>query len=144
MRVDDLDKIMNDTAHKQVGLVWDITNMWTVTKEDPAAVYQRLKKYIYHVHIKDARWNPAKNDADYKFPGEGDAAVRPIIKDLLASGYDGGFSIEPHLAVVFHDASVTASADAQYDTYVEYGRRLEKLIKSVQSESGAWKTGSPA
>jgi len=103
-------------------------------KQDPWEFYTRVKPWIEHVHIKDARWNPTKNDADYKYPGEGDGAVRPIIKDLLASGYDGGFSIEPHLAVVFHDASVTASAEAQYSTYIEYGRRLEKLIKSVQAE----------
>ena len=57
-----------------------------------------------------------------------------IIKDLLASGYAGGFSIEPHLAVVFHDATVKSSDKAQYSTYVEYGRRLETLIGEVKSE----------
>jgi sugar phosphate isomerase/epimerase len=103
-------------------------------KQDPWEFYTHVKPWIEHVHIKDARWNSAKKDADYKFPGEGDGAVREIIKDLLASGYDAGFSIEPHLAVVFHDTSVTASEDTQYNTYVEYGRRLEKLIKVIQSE----------
>lgn len=103
-------------------------------KQDPWEFYTHVKEQTVHVHIKDAVWNPAKKDADYTYPGEGDGAVRPIIKDLLASGYDGGFSIEPHLAVVFHDASVTASADAQYSSYVEYGRRLEKLIAEIQSE----------
>jgi hypothetical protein len=83
--------------------------------------------------------NPIFNDDRSKpkpWPKQdpGDGAVREIIKDLLASGYDAGFSIEPHLAVVFHDTSVTASEDTQYNTYVEYGRRLEKLIKVIQSE----------
>ncbi|MCI0744097.1 MAG: sugar phosphate isomerase/epimerase [Verrucomicrobia subdivision 3 bacterium] len=113
-------------------------------KQDPWEFYTRVKPWIVHVHIKDARWNPAKNDADYKFPGEGDGAVRPIIKDLLASGYDGGFSIEPHLAVVFHDASVTASAEAQFNTYVEYGRRLQKLVDSIQAELATKQASSPA
>ncbi len=103
-------------------------------KQDPWEFYTHIKPHIVHVHIKDARWNPEKKDADYTYPGEGDGAVRPIIKDLLGSGYDGGFSIEPHLAVVFHDASVQASEEAQYKSYVEYGRRLGKLVDEIQAE----------
>ena len=60
--------------------------------------------------------------------------MRPIIQDLLASGYDGGFAIEPHMAVVFHDASVKSDAEAQYANYVEYGRRLGKLIDEIKVE----------
>jgi len=108
-------------------------------KQDPWEFYQHVKPFILHVHIKDAQWNAARNDADYTYPGEGGASVRPIIKDLLASGYDGGFSIEPHLAVVFHDASVSASAEQQYSTYVEYGRRLEKLIAGIEQDLAAQK-----
>jgi sugar phosphate isomerase/epimerase len=111
-------------------------------KQDPWEFYTHVKPFVVHVHIKDAKWNPAKNDADYTYPGEGDGAVRPIVQDLLASGYDGGFSIEPHLAVVFHDASVSASAEEQYATYVEYGRRLEKLIAEIQTEQQKAKKNS--
>ena len=84
------------------------------------------------VDAQSAQWNPDKNDADYTYPGDGDGAVRPIIKDLLQGGYDAGFSIEPHMAVVFHDSSVQASDEAQYDSYVEYGRRLGKLIDEIK------------
>jgi sugar phosphate isomerase/epimerase len=104
------------------------------SKQDAWEFYTHLKPYSVHVHIKDARWNPAKNDADYTMPGEGDGYVREVIKDLLASGYDGAFSIEPHIAVVFHDASVHASADQQFNSYVDYGRALEKLVAEVQTE----------
>jgi sugar phosphate isomerase/epimerase len=103
-------------------------------KQDPWEFYTHVKPFIAHVHIKDAVWNTAKNDADYTFPGEGSGAVRRIVKDLLASGYTSGFSIEPHMAVVFHDASVQASEEVQYQNYVEYGRRLEKVIKDVKRE----------
>lgn len=104
------------------------------SKQDPWEFYTHVKPWIEHVHIKDAVWNKAKNDADYTYPGEGSGAVRPIVRDLLASGYNGGFSIEPHLAVVFHDANVQSSDEAQYQSYVEYGRRLEKLIKDAKRE----------
>ncbi|MGN6494973.1 MAG: sugar phosphate isomerase/epimerase family protein [Agriterribacter sp.] len=93
VRVDDLDKIMNDTAHKQVGLVWDITNMWTVTKEDPAAVYQRLKKYIYHVHIKDAKI-AADGKLNYVLLGRGDTPVMQAISLLYKDNYKGYYSFE--------------------------------------------------
>jgi sugar phosphate isomerase/epimerase len=100
-------------------------------KQDPWEFYQHVRDYIAHVHIKDARWNLAKNDADYTFPGEGDGQVRRILTDLIGRGYHAGISIEPHLAVVFHDASVTTSADSQYRVFVEYGQRLMQLVESI-------------
>jgi sugar phosphate isomerase/epimerase len=105
-------------------------------RQDAWEFYTHVKPWIVHVHIKDARWNPAKNEADYTFPGDGDGAVRAIVRDLLAGGYEACFSIEPHLAVVFHDASVQASADAQFNSYVEYGRRLERMIGEIRAELG--------
>lgn len=101
-------------------------------KQDAWEFWTQVRDHSIHIHIKDATWNPAKNDADYNWPGEGQGQVRRILKDAFARGYDAGISIEPHLAVVFHDASVTASADTQYSSYVEYGRRLGKLITEVK------------
>jgi sugar phosphate isomerase/epimerase len=103
-------------------------------RQDAWEFYTHVKAQTVHVHIKDAKWNESKNDADYTMPGEGDGYVRAVIKDLLSSGYNGAFSIEPHVAVVFHDASVQANADQQFQSYVEYGRRLKALIADVQSE----------
>ncbi len=108
-------------------------------RQDAWEFYQQVKPHTVHVHIKDARWNTAKNDADYTMPGEGDGYVRAVIKDLLASGYTGAFSIEPHIAVVFHDAAVTSSADQQFQSYVDYGRALEKLVTDVRQEANAGK-----
>jgi sugar phosphate isomerase/epimerase len=100
-------------------------------KQDPWQFWLAVRHATVHIHVKDATWNPAKNDADYNWPGEGKGRVRDILADALARGYDAGISIEPHMAVVFHDASVSASADAQYNSYVEYGRRLEKLVTEI-------------
>ena len=103
-------------------------------KQDPWEFWTQVRDVTVHIHIKDATWNPAKNDADYNWPGEGQGRVREIVQDALARGYDGAISIEPHLAVVFHDASVTSSAEVQYNSYVEYGRRTERLVRELQSE----------
>ena len=105
-------------------------------RQDPWEFWEHVRDHVAHIHIKDARWNPARNDADYTWPGEGDGRVRDILKDAIARGYDAGISIEPHMVVVFHDASTPSDAVAQRHNYVEYGRRLEKLIADVKGERG--------
>jgi hypothetical protein len=69
---------------------------------------------------------------EYHFPGDGDGRVRDILKDAFANGYDAGISIEPHMTVVFHDNDSAAPEQAMADNYIEYGRRLEKLIAEVR------------
>jgi sugar phosphate isomerase/epimerase len=105
-------------------------------RQDPWEFWEHVRDHVAHIHIKDARWNPARNDADYTWPGEGDGRVRDILQDAIARGYDAGISIEPHMVVVFHDASAPSDAEAQRQNYVEYGRRLEKLIADVRTECG--------
>ena len=102
-------------------------------RQDPWEFWTRVKPHVVHIHVKDARWNLAKNDADYTWPGEGDGAVRRILTDALASGYDGGLSIEPHMVVVFHDAGSKANDAATAANYVEYGRRLERLLEEIRA-----------
>ncbi len=102
-------------------------------RQDPWEFWQHIKSHTAHIHIKDCTWNNAKNDADYNFPGEGEGRVRDILADAIAGGYDAGVSIEPHMMVVFHDSDSAASEEDTYDNYVEYGRRLEKLIANIRS-----------
>ena len=54
-----------------------------------------------------------------------------IVKDLLESGYDGGISMEPHMAVVFHDKEKKADSSFRRDNYFEYGRRFMNLLKEI-------------
>lgn len=103
-------------------------------QQDPWEFWSHVKDHVLHIHVKDAIWVPAKKDADYTYPGEGQGAVRQILKDALAHGYDAGISIEPHLAVVFHDATVKSSDEAMFNSYVEYGQRLMKLVDDVKAE----------
>ena len=103
-------------------------------KQSAWEFYSHVKEHIAYVHIKDGVWHAENQKSVFTFPGEGDADVPRIVKDLLDSGYDGGISIEPHLAVVFHDASVTAPDDVRYRNYVEYGRRMERLIAEAERD----------
>jgi len=101
-------------------------------RQDPWEFWTHVRDHVVHIHVKDATWNTAKNDADYDWPGEGQGRVRDILKDAFARGYDGGISIEPHMVVVFHDAGSKSNDDAMRKNFVEYGRRLEKLISEVK------------
>ncbi len=118
-------------------LVFDTANPGLDTPNSPRQssweFYSHVKEHIAYIHIKDMVWDKEGNKAIYTFPGEGDRDVKRILKDLLASGYDGGISIEPHMAVVFHDESVEAKAQARLDNYVEYGRRMEKLLALISA-----------
>ena len=106
-------------------------------KQDPWNFWTEVRDLTDHIHIKDATWNPAKNDADYEWPGEGGGRVRDILGDALARGYDGAISIEPHMVVVFHDAHSASSDDAIQRNFVEYGRRLERILQEVRPRTQA-------
>lgn len=103
-------------------------------KQSSWEFYTHAKEHIAYVHIKDATWDPETQAVTYTFPGEGDGDVRRIVKGLLESGYDGGISIEPHLSVVHHDQSVVSPEEQRFNDYVEYGRRMERIIAEMRKE----------
>lgn len=100
-------------------------------KQSAWEFYSAVKGHIAHIHVKDGRVENGKDI--FTFPGEGDADVKKIVKDLLDNGYDAGFSIEPHMVTVFHDATAGKSnADECYKNYIEYGKRFMKIVESCK------------
>jgi sugar phosphate isomerase/epimerase len=87
-----LKQIMETANHPKVGLVWDVSNMWTVTKEPPSQVYAALKKYIHHTHIKDAALSD--KGPQYKLMGKGEVPIFEAIDILYKDGYKGYYSFE--------------------------------------------------
>jgi sugar phosphate isomerase/epimerase len=103
-------------------------------RQDAWEFWEHIRDHVAHIHIKDATYVPAKNDCDYNYPGEGQGRVRDILKDAFGRGYDAGISIEPHVAVVFHDATVKAGDKQIYDSYIRYARQLEAMINEIKVE----------
>jgi sugar phosphate isomerase/epimerase len=93
--------------------------------------YSNVKEHIEYIHIKDAQMTDGSEEPIYTYPGEGDGDVKRILDDLLASGYDGGISIEPHLATVFHADDAFDAARAE-ETYTEYGQRIINMLGTSQ------------
>ncbi|HSV56310.1 MAG TPA: hypothetical protein VLH39_04280, partial [Magnetospirillaceae bacterium] len=90
-----------------------------------------LRDSVVHIHVKDG-WRDTETGAEtYVFPGEGPARVADILADCAARGYSGWLSIEPHMAVVYHNPSVGSTATAREAVYLEYGRRVEKILRSL-------------
>jgi len=98
-------------------------------RQDAWDYYQSVRSDIAYVHVKDAR--RVNGEVQYVYCGDGDGHVRRIIGDLAATGYDGGVSIEPHLAAIIHTGKAADSAVQLYDSYVEYGRRLVGIVKEA-------------
>lgn len=84
--------IMQEANHQNIGLVWDFFNMWSVTKEAPAEMYNQLKKYIFHTHIKDAILTD--KGETYTLLGEGNSPVKEALHALKTGGYAGYYSFE--------------------------------------------------
>lgn len=106
--------------------------------------YYNVKEFISYVHIKDGTAVPHEDGktrpaCKYCWAGDGSGDVRAILIDLLKNGYDGGFSMEPHVAAVFHDASenTTDLEEIKYSSYVEYGRRFEAMLNGIKADLAA-------
>jgi sugar phosphate isomerase/epimerase len=91
-------------------------------------VLAEVLPYVAHVHVKDA-----VGEADavaYTLPGRGDCRVADCLRLLVAGGYTGTWSIEPHLSVRPHEGR--AAVD-RVEEFVDYGRCLERLVRDEVS-----------
>ncbi|MDA3956778.1 sugar phosphate isomerase/epimerase [Oceanispirochaeta sp.] len=105
--------------------------------QDALQFYTAIKEHVAYVHIKDGVFRKMQheelfNSSDWCFPGDGEGKVREIVADLIQRGYDGGFSIEPHMASVYHDSDVSSEEELKYANYVEYGRRFMKIVETFK------------
>jgi len=120
--------LLGEVDSPALKVVFDTGNPVTYG-QDAWDYYETVYDDIVYVHIKDA---VRENEEDtYCYCGEGQGYVKEILKDLLGKGYDGGISIEPHLAAVIHTGQKADSEEELYNSYVEYGRRLMKIVDEV-------------
>lgn len=103
-------------------------------RQSPWHFYRAVGEHVAHVHIKDAVELP-DGSARWCWPGEGHGDLERILTDLLARGYNGVLTIEPHLGTGTHHG--IDAAEAKCRTYVEYGHRLEALVARVRGNLAA-------
>lgn len=96
-------------------LAWDSANFVQCGVRPFTDGYQTLRPYTDYIQIKDA----ILATGDVVPAGEGDGELRETLKALRADGFDGFFSLEPHLAAAgklggFSGAKLFATAHAAF------------------------------
>lgn len=127
--------LLSDVGSPALKLVFDTGNP-AQYHQDAWTYYREVRDHVVYVHVKDYQLG-ADGKETAVFAGEGTCSVRRIIEDLLARGYDGGFSIEPHITSVIHLQKEASDPELAYRTYVEYGRRFEALVRDIRGKTAA-------
>lgn len=97
--------------------------------QDPLLFFEQVQEFVAYIHIKDAVRE--ENGVRYVFPGQGEARVQEILASAAKKMSGVPISIEPHVAVVFHDPSVTAPLEERWNTFIEYGKQLVRMAEEA-------------
>ncbi len=85
--------ILTSIDSPRLRAAWDPANFVQCGVRPHTEGYERLRPFIDYVHVKDALL-----DSGRVVPaGQGDGQLRETVAALRASGFDGFFSLEPHL-----------------------------------------------
>ena len=85
--------IVTSVSSPKLQLAWDPANFVQVGVRPFTEGYAMLRPYVGYIQIKDA----LLADASVVVAGEGDGELRETVRALRADGFDGFFSLEPHL-----------------------------------------------
>ena len=85
--------IVESVGSPALRLAWDPANYVQVGVTPFTDGYAKLRPHTVYVQIKDA----LLATGDVVSAGEGDGQVRETVRALAADGFDGFFSMEPHL-----------------------------------------------
>ena len=86
--------IVESVNSPQLKLAWDAANYVQCGVRPFTDAYARLRPHSVYIQVKDA----VLATGAVVPAGEGDGQVRDTMRALAADGYDGFFSMEPHLA----------------------------------------------
>ncbi len=86
--------VVESVGSAHLRLAWDPANFVQVGVAPFTEGYALLRPHVEYVQIKDA----LKDDGTVVPAGEGDGEVAVTVRALHEDGFDGFFSLEPHLA----------------------------------------------
>ena len=85
--------IVTSVDSPNLKLAWDPANFVQVGVRPFTDGYADLRPHVVYIQIKDA----LLSDASVVVAGAGDGEIRQTVRALRADGFDGFFSLEPHL-----------------------------------------------
>ncbi len=115
--------ILESINSPQLRAAWDPANFVQCGVRPHSEGYELLRPFIAYVHVKDA----LLASGQVVPAGEGDGQVRDTVAALKASGFDGFFSLEPHLK-----AAGTFSGFSGPDLF----RKAAQAFKRLLAEQG--------
>lgn len=129
---DRLSRLLEEIPDPALQIVFDPGN--PVAHGDPPesvfAFYRVARERIVHVHIKDCYLDPVTQTVVHCYPGDGQCSVAEILRDLEQTGYNGLYSIEPHMTVQIHQ-TMEGDAEGMRTVYREYARRSKALLAGL-------------
>ena len=90
-------EFLRELNHPRVKAIWDpANNLFSEVPEDPFPDgYSQIKRYLVHVHIKDARRTVEEGPSCVPI-GHGQVDWKAQIRQLKVDGYAGFLSLETH------------------------------------------------
>lgn len=79
-------------------VIWDPGNAFFAGEVPYPDGYEKIKEYIVHVHIKDARFNKERKEPEWALIGEGEIDFPAQLKSLIEDGFKGVISLETHIS----------------------------------------------
>ena len=86
---------LNELLAAPLNLIWDSHHTWRYGGEPPADTWQRIGKFVRHVHFKDSVDRPsARHPYTYVLCGEGQMPLAETMHLLRAHKFTGAVSLE--------------------------------------------------
>jgi len=92
--------IVESVGSERLRLIWDPGNFVVEGVRPYTDGYALLRPHLEYVHVKDVRLEADTARAIAVPAGEGAGEVRETLRALRDDGFDGFFSLEPHLAIM--------------------------------------------
>ncbi|WP_129359534.1 MULTISPECIES: sugar phosphate isomerase/epimerase family protein [Micrococcaceae] len=86
--------ILESVGSPRLRAAWDSANFVQCGLRPYSEGYAQIRPYLEYVQVKDAHLS----DGEVVVTGEGDGELRETLDALVADGFDGFFSLEPHLS----------------------------------------------
>ncbi|MFI7679775.1 sugar phosphate isomerase/epimerase family protein [Actinophytocola sp. NPDC049390] len=91
--------------------------------------------WVAHVHVRDGV--RTEDGAEFAVPGDGEVGVADCLRLLADAGYDGWYSLEPHVARIPH-LGVTADPATLEAGYRTCAEKFLTLLDRGGARTGPW------
>ncbi len=115
--------ILQSVGSSNLRAAWDPANFVQCGVRPHTQGYEMLRPYIEYVHVKDS----IMETGQVVPAGQGDGEVRETVRALKDSGFDGYFSLEPHLS-----SSGPFSGFSGPDLYRKAAQAFKGLLKEQE------------